>query len=303
MTRWLLIFMAVLGIGATAPVLSDAANRKVMYEGWLHSGNPDLSVTMGIKNLQYVSSNNPIALSGLWTDLTNLPPAPWYDMLASFYTHPDNILLLDIESWPSSTQAERLATATKFVTVYNEMKARRPDLRIGFYAFPQTGIHKFVWTTGQTADVSPGGASFMAWQAENDDFAAMWAVVDYVFPSLYYPYDRVNAPAAPISQPYIHNYFYYNLLDMIRCRTAYSTKNPPIISYVWHQNATYAHDLDQDVWEDMIQTAYLMGDGMILWSINTGPAWNDNDWWWKQFLAKWPFGDKTLIKPRNVRAF
>lgn len=297
MKRLLLIALALLGLTCTSVPVEpvDAANRKQVFDGMLHANRPDLYGLYGFRELDFISPNNRAYLLGLWPDFTTAAPAAWMDALAANYTHPDNILLLDMESYPVGTQGERQAATTKLVAMAVGMKTRRPELKIGFYAYPH--MSEYFDVLGNTAASLPGGVDYVAFQAKNDDFAPLWAVVDYIFPTIYYPYNREEAPAAPISQPYIHNYFYHNLLDTIRCRTAYGRPDQPIISYVWYANVS-THHIDQDVWEDMIRTAYTMGDGLILWSINTAPSWDKDAWWWKQFLAQFPFGDRT---PQRLR--
>lgn len=287
----------------------NAQSKKYIYEGWLHANRPDVYLgkeRLGIRHLDFISPNNKTYLVGLWTNsTTEMPPAAWYDALAANYTHTDHMLILDMEEnggtmWKSTTQAERLTTAANLVTMYNALKSRMPTYKIGFYNFPHTGRKAFVGTVGDAPTSQPGGAEFLQFQADNDDFSALWAVVDFIAPSLYYPYDLVDNPGlALIAQPYIHNYFYYNILDTRRCIAAYSTKNPPIISYVWHRpTQSQTSYIDVAVWDDMIRTAYTQGDGMILWSLNTEPTWDDNAWWWIRFKAQFPFGDRYVVKPR-----
>lgn len=296
MKRLLLAALAILLLTGTFMVQSDAANPKRMFEGWLHPNRPNVyngNMHLGIRHLDFISPNNKPYLVGLYTVLTALPPTAWYDALAANYTHPDNMLLLDMESFPTSTTPERTAAIAKFVTMYQEMKTRRPDLQIGFYAYPHMGRYSDV--LGNTPQSLPGGADYLAFQAMNDEFAPMWAVVDFIAPTVYYPYNRTGTPGAPIQQPWIHNYFYHNLLDVLRCRTAYG-HNQPIYTYVWH-SLPNGEDIDMDVWDDMIRTTYTMVDGLILWSINTQPTWDDNTWWWKNFLARFPFSDPTILTP------
>jgi hypothetical protein len=298
MKRLLLIILALLSLTCTSVasvVPVDAANRKQMYSGLLHSGKPDLDALYGIWDLQFVSPVNRAYLTGVWPNFaTEMPPAAWYDALAANYTNPHNMLILDMEQpalFPSGNHVDRLATAAKLVTMHNEMKTRRPDLSIGFYQFPHYG-GRFDDISGVTAASLPGGANYIAWQAANADFAALWAVVDFVAPAMYYPYDSVTAPAAPISQPYIHYFFTAIVTETKRCRTLYG-HNQPIIPYVWFAHAPLnpGLDIDQIVWEDMIRTAWLEADGMILWGgqeAGVTQPWNENKMWWRQFKEKVP---------------
>ena len=262
---------------------------KRCFEGFLHTSRPDFKALYGIDRLDFVSRTN-LGLGALWTDDTALPPTAWYDATASSYTNDTKHLLLDIETWPAATQAERLATAAKFVTVYQEMKTRMPDYQIGFYAYtPRRDFFRATEIVDEKA----------IWQAENDDFAVMYAAVDFFAPALYFFYTRDQEGQAGTNPTHAHEYFHENLVELKRCRTAYG-RNQPIYPYVWYRRHDDAADLDMDVWVDMCQTAYLEGDGLILWG-GYQEAWADNTTWWGRFLKDFPFGDRTVIKPRAVR--
>lgn len=262
---------------------------KRCFEGFLHTSRPDFKSLYGINRLDFVSRTN-LGFGALWPDDTGPPPAAWYDATAAAYTNATNHLLLDIESWPNTTQAERIATAAKFVTVYQEMKRRRSDLTIGFYAY--TPIRDFFRATEIVDEKA-------AWQAGNDDMAAMYAVVDFFAPSLYFFYTRSQGGQSATNVDSAHEYFHENLVELKRCRTAYG-RNQPIYPYVWYRRHDELADLDMDVWIDMCRTAYLEGDGLILWG-GWQEVWSDAAWWWRNFLASFPFGDRTVLKPRAVR--
>lgn len=262
---------------------------KQTFEGFLHSAVPDLDAQYGIKRLRFI---NRTSYSG-WTDDTALPPAAWYNNVAAGYTNPHNYLLIDIESWPVSTQAERLATSDKFATVYAELKSRRPDLQIGFYAYPT--IRDLF-----NAILPHGDANYLAWQAKNNDFATIWAVVDIVFPSIYWFYNTaLDGPGANNNS---HLYFHENIGEAIRCRTTFG-HNQPIVPYVTFDAVSHASGnlVDPIVWDDMVRTAYLEADGLILWGGFT-ETWSNGNPWWINFTALWPFGDRELVKPRVVAA-
>ncbi|MHB1098099.1 MAG: hypothetical protein ACYCZR_00965 [Burkholderiales bacterium] len=266
-----------------------AAGSKRVFDGFLHTNRPTtLEETHGFWRLNFVNRTTYNATD--WTDDTGLPPDAWYATVAATYTNAHNYLLLDIESWPIDTQANRLATAQKFVTVYQEMKRRRPDLQIGFYAY--TPNRDFFRATEITAGKSD-------WQAENDDMAALYGAVDFFAPSLYFFYTRSQGGGSATNVESAHEYFVENLVELKRCRAAYG-HNQPIYPYVWFRRHDGAVDLDLDVWEDMAQTAHLEADGMILWG-GFGQTWSDFSHWWINFNAAFPFGDRTLLKPRAVR--
>lgn len=264
---------------------------KRCFEGLLYSGKPDLDALYGMWRLPFIAANS---YAG-WSDSAGLPTAAWYDNVAANYTNARGYLLVDHEAWPVTTSVERQAAASMFVTLYQELKRRRPDLQIGFYAYPT--IRNFWDTIGNDADSSPGGASYVAWQAQNDDFADLWAVIDYAAPTIYYPYDTVtNGYQDPT---YVYNYFHANITDTIRCRTAYG-RGQKIYPYVSMRSSVNSLPLDLYIWDLQIRTAYLEADGMIVWG-GYLETWNEFDPWWINFKASFPFGDRTVIKPRAVR--
>lgn len=271
---------------------ADAGGKRV-FEGLLYSGTPDLDAAYGFWHLSFVSRTT--YNSSDWTDSAGLPPAAWYNTVAAQYTNARGYLLIDIESWPETTQAERLATAAKFVTVYREMKSRRPDLTIGFYAYPLTGNF---WDIIQSdASSSPGGVGYTAWQAKNDDFAAMWAVVDVIFPSLYYPYN--SATHGTQYEDGATHFFENRIADAIRCRNAYG-HGQKIYPYVYMRSTAGGAPLDDYVWALMTRIAHTQADGMILWG-GYQETWSASANWWGRFLKDFPYGDRTLLKPRSAR--
>lgn len=270
-------------------VCADADSPKRIFEGLLHTGRPAFDTLYGIQPLRFISRTS---YAG-WSDGATLPPAAWYDNVAAAYTNANNYLLVDHEDWPNTTQAERLATAAKFVTMYQELKTRLPGFQIGFYSYTT----KRDWFRAIQGEED---ADYQEWQAENNDMAAVTAVVDFFAPSIYMFYTRAvdgaevvaNAPA----------YFLANVNEAKRVRTAYG-RNQPIFPYVLHQRTDLTADIDVDVYVEMVRTAYLEADGAILWGGWDGAAmpWAENATWWGRFLKDFPFGDRTLLKPRAVR--
>lgn len=262
---------------------------KRCFEGFLHTGRPTtLDADLGIWRLNFV---NRTTYNGTdWPDGTTLPTNAWFQTVAANYTNPRNYLLLDIESWPIDTQVERIAAASKFATTYTTMKALRPDLQIGFYAYtPRRDFFRATGLSGSKAE----------WQAENDDMAEMYSKVDFFAPSLYFFYTRSQGGQAATNVDYTTSYAHENIVELKRCRAAYG-RNQPIYSYVWYRRQDDGADLDIDAFMNICRTAYLEGDGLILWG-GFQQTWNESATWWGRFKMEFPFGDRTLLKPRAVR--
>lgn len=261
---------------------------KKCFEGLLYSAKPDMDPLYGIWELLFIAYNS---YAG-WTDEQGMPTTAWYDNVAAGYTNARGHLLLDHEAWPITTSQERQTNASRFVTIYQELKQRRPDLKIGFYGY--TPVRDFFRATK-----APEHADYLAWQAENNDFTAMYSVVDFFAPTIYFFYTRSQGNPNALNVPYAHDYFVSNINECKRLRASHG-HGQPIYPYVWARRYDGAAYLDLDVWEDMCRTAYTEADGMILWG-GYQEAWDASATWWGRFLKDFPYGDRTLLKPRSAR--
>jgi hypothetical protein len=206
-----------------------------------------------------------------WSDGHELPPTAWYENLAANLVAPHGWAVIDHEDWPMTTQAERLATAQKFATMFLQVKAHRPDVKFGFYGYaPKRDLFR--------ARTLPGHPDYIAWQAENDDMAAMAAVVDAFFPTLYYFYNvAVNGVNANLG---VQDYYRENIRETKRLRDTYGDANRPIWPYIWWK--AHAHeedDLDDAAWLPMIEISFAGTNGCVLWG-----GWQRT---WAEFVPKW----------------
>ena len=225
-----------------------------------------------------------------WTDGMTTPPEVWYDNAAAALNPPDGWVAIDHEDWPQTTQDDRLLAADKFVTLYTGLKSRRPDLNFAFYGYcPKKDVYKAI--------TLPGHPSYIEWQKENDDMAAMAAVVDGFLPSIYWFYDTAtNGPGANNS---VLDYFEQNLAEARRlCRT-YGDPNRPIFPYIWWRRNDNTALVDPEVWSLMIDVAFSQADGCILWggweylnsptnTVAGNANWDDTAPWWSTFRSKMP---------------
>ena len=284
--------------GLYAPAPAYAAHPKRIFNGWQHTGMPDFETLYGWRYLLFRHWQTYTGQAALWSDNLSLPAAGWYDILAANYTHPDKMLIFDHEAWPAPTGssaqdiADRQESAEKFVTLYNGIKAVMPDYKIAFYVYPMNRDF-FRARTG------PGDPDYIAWQAINDDYAALWAKVDFVVPSIYFFYTRDQGiPGAGENVADAHEYFYENITECRRCTQVHGT-NQPIYPYVWNRRQDDATVLDMDVWIDMCRTAYLEADGLVTFG-GFSTTWDNDAPWFLNFKAKFPFGDRTIVKPLSA---
>lgn len=192
-----------------------------------------------------------------WTDGSQLPPGQWYDSVASTLNPRHGWVLVDHEDWFEATQAQRLATAANFATMYRELKSRRPDLKFAFYGF---GIkHHNTWPA-----LGPDSPEYQSWQRMSDDYAEMLAVVDALCPTLYFWYSEADNGTA-FTKARSPGLFRGYLTDARRLLDKYGAPNRPVYPYIWWRKHDASKDLEDWIWRDMLKTSLALADGFVLW--------------------------------------
>lgn len=239
---------------------------KPIFNGLLHTGMPDLEALYRVGKIPMVIRTN---YTG-WSDPLGLPTAAWYDAMTAAVVAPRNIVLIDHEAWPYGTQAERQATASKYVTLYQEVKARKPGWRIGWYGDP---IRRDFWNAIKDRSTN----EYKTWQAQNTDLGAVMApYTDVYMPSLYFFYARDTASE---SCDYVGRYIEENLREVKRIRRLYGKLESPIYPYIWWRKHDETRDLDADVWQTILRTVLDQADGCVLWG-GWQQAWDEQAPWW-----------------------
>lgn len=257
---------------------------KPIFEGLLHSGLPNFEALYRVGKIPMVTRTNVPGGTHGWDDETALPTPAYYDALAANIQAPRNIILFDQEKWKYETQVQRQETAAKYVTVYQEIKARRPQWKIGWYTDP---LRRSFWD----AIKDHGTAEYKAWQARNNDLAAIMApFTDVWFPSLYFFYTR---DLEPQNIGWVTTYLIENINEAKRLRRVYGRMESPIYPYVWWMKHDETRALDADVWETIVRTVLEHADGLVLWggwkppSQPSGPLpWDENAPWWVTIKAR-----------------
>lgn len=103
-----------------------------MFQQLLHIGRPSDSALFDTLKTHPVPIISSASFPG-WTE-DGMPDLPWY-LSASKTKTPSGMLVIDQESWPVSTKAERLDASRKFSVVYKTMKHLLPEIKIGFYSY------------------------------------------------------------------------------------------------------------------------------------------------------------------------
>ena len=107
---------------------------KPIFHGLLHTNKPDLEALYRVGYIPMVTRAAIANYATTWPDPLGLPTAEWCDAMVSATAAPRGMILMDHEAWPYGTQAERQATAAKYVTLYQDIKARKPGWRSGWKA-------------------------------------------------------------------------------------------------------------------------------------------------------------------------
>ena len=256
---------------------------KPIFHGLLHTNKPDLEALYRVGYIPMVTRAAIANYATTWPDPLGLPTAEWCDAMVSATAAPRGMILMDHEAWPYGTQAERQATAAKYVTLYQDIKARKPGWRIGWYTDPiQRRFFDSITDTGS--------AAYKTWQAGNADLGAIMApFTDVYFPSLYVHYSRDSGPQ---NLDWITTYVQAHIREAKRIRRVYGRMESPIYPYIWWRRADDAKDLDADVWETIVRTVLEEADGMVLWGgfktiAPAGPLpWDENAPWWVTVKAR-----------------
>lgn len=240
--------------------------HKPIFDGLMHSGKPDLAA---LYRVRAIPMYNRTSFAG-WTDPLGVPSESWYDALALVANPASGIIMVDHEAWPYATPDDRQSTASKYVQLYQGIKGRRPDLRIGWYMDP---VRRDFWNA-----ITPvGSPNYLAWQSINTQLGAIMApYTDIYMPSLYFFYTRdIN----PLNMDYVGTYLERNLDEVERIRRTYGRLDCPIYPYVWYRRADNSRDLDADVWETIVREVLDRADGLVLWGGYQTP-WSDSAPWW-----------------------
>lgn len=265
---WIYVIWAL-----TMPQFAEAV---VWWESVGPTGKPNLDTIHQVRYMHEVS----YATTAGWNDPTAYPPDGW---IASAVADADafvqyDTICFDLESWPVTTQEQRIATAAKFVQFYNEVKALRPNWKIGFYSYAP--IRNSTSVVNGEANVD-----YQAWQAANDDMQPVADVVDFLAPEIYSP-----------SYPTYNSYRLFaegNIREANRM-AANSGRSIPVYPFIWYRNSGDAFDNPVDLQVNTVVICIEQADGLIIWGKYADP-WIEGKSWWQQSQRYLP------MKPRAPR--
>lgn len=238
---------------------------KTIWWARLNSGMPDMYALYGWMNVPQYSRVKVTGYAGSWPVDTDEPSGTWHDGFATLVTTdysngllPHKFVHLDIESWPSSNQAERLATATKFRNFTTQFKNRMPGWKIGYYAFPidlSTAYNSYM--------AGPGDSTYETWAATLDDYIEMYEDLDGLFPSFYIPYSRSSGGGAVSGNNNVR-YITRMIIEARRMARLYAP-GIRIYPYVWERRHVDNELIDLDIYETVCRLSFQLGDGCVIW--------------------------------------
>jgi len=263
--------MDLLGLSVFA---TNMRRERHYFFDLLHLGLPPVAEIERTYKVEHAPAVTRRSFPG-WTDGTKLPPSSWYDAAAAGLRPIHGWVLIDHEDWFEATQAQRLATASNFATMYRELKSRRPDLKFAFYAY---GIkHHSTYPA-----FSPSSPDYQAWQRMSDDYAEMLAVVDALCPTLYFWYTEADDGLA-FTKARSPGLFRGYLTDARRLLDQYGAPTRPVYPYIWWRKHDASKDLEDWIWRDMLETTLSLADGFVLWG-GYQQTWNRGEAWLKSLL-------------------
>ena len=240
----------------------------------LHLGLPPVAAIERTYKVEHAPAVTRRSFPG-WTDGAKLPPSSWYDAAAAGLRPIHGWVLIDHEDWFEATQAQRLATASNFATLYRALKSRRPDLKFAFYGY---GVkHNNTWPA-----LGIDSPDYQAWQRMSEDYAEMLAVVDALCPSLYFWYTEADDGLA-FTKARSPGLFRGYLTDARRLLDQYGAPNRPVYPYIWWRKHDASKDLEDWIWRDMLETTLSLADGFVLWG-GYQQTWNRGEAWLKSLL-------------------
>lgn len=152
-------------------------------------------------------------------------------------------VVFDIEVWPTTTQANRTDTASKFAQVAAWAKARQPSIAVGFYSYSPIRDYfralaladRCCNNTASCSNTCTGAAAYAEWQGYNDD-VDFSSSVDFLVPNIYIFY--------PETSPYTNTLEYVeeNIHEAQRLCASTTCEVIPILSW-YHAAGTGQGDI------------------------------------------------------------
>ena len=174
------------------------------------------------------------------------------------------LIVLEVEHWPNrGSDAEVSASIDKYVTLAEWAKADAGAGIVSFYGVPPLRDY---WRAIQ----DPTAAEHRQWQAENDRFRRLAAVVDAFTPSLYTFYDDIDG---------WRRYAVANVEEARRL-----AQDKPVYPFIWPQYHNSNRRLDGrylsgEFWTQQLRTLETVADGVVIRAGGPG-AWQENAAWW-----------------------
>lgn len=238
-----------------------------VFDDLLYEGKPDLAV-YGVRAIDGVYAWR------FWPDgkpTDDLPALSQIEQAAKI-PFKSQVIVLDVEHWPTREPYDWLNGVEKYRTLLRQFKSFLvPGKLVGYFGHPPVMDY---WRASQDSET----LEYKEWQRDNDRLADWASEVDILFPQLYAFY------------PNKEGWVKYATAQISEARRLGNGK--PVYVYLWpryHEAGSMDNQyVDDDYWELQLRTARDHADGIVLWG-GWKEAWDEDASWWrvtKKFLKE-----------------
>lgn len=176
------------------------------------------------------------------------------------------MIATDIEDWYGDQSVSGEEMDARLQTMFNVFRSKIPGVKIANYGLPMNNLMLRRYNRNATEE-----EILSEWRTVSERRWKASASGDYYSPSAYIGVPGVDAWARDLKI----------MVDEMRAKGVTGKK---IYVYLWPQyynfnDSPYAHQfIDPIDWKKMLETAYKLCDGVILWSSSKDADGNDIDW-------------------------
>jgi hypothetical protein len=240
---------------AIAPGLAGAKEFPV-FDALLHMGKPE-SLTLGMRPIYPVAR--------LWGAMDAQTGFSEQGVVAAVREIPASVrrIFFDIETWPlldvaPIVRSQSIAHLERVLALTREL---RPDLNVGFYAFPPVSTY---WPLMLKDKIG-----YPAWQETNEQLAGLASRVDALYPSLYTFYDDRKGWLEVAS-------------GLVSAARHYGKPVYPFLWFEYHDSnpTLHNHEIAAAAWKEELDFCRSEADGVVLWG-GYRERWNPQAAWWQ----------------------
>lgn len=267
---------------ATAPATQPASPPlpvvPTVYTAFLHEDQPR-AWPFGIRRARILYPSN------LWpakNEARHGPPRVEVVRWLASELNPNAPVILNIEHWPTRTEAEANFTIERFRQTYAMFRHANPELRLGLYSIVP---HREYWPFQR----HPQHIERLRLAERNRRLAPLAELLDFICPSVYAFYNEPDGWEAYAR-------------GMIESAKAFGKPVFPFLWYEFHDNGepeNRGQRIPLPFWRRCLNLVADQADGMILWG-GFRQQWDPNADWW--FEVEQMMADRLMARSRAGRA-